>query len=119
MSTSQDKSNMTVMPIPNVDMASDGEDKQVVNLEAVAREAAGKLEKDLVEVKVQNDEIVWKKQEHVDQKVAEKKHKEDEDVAVVKKKADEDAKKKGLVQPLVVSLPVFFWKAGELTCFLV
>ena len=52
MSMSQDKSNMTMTPIPDVDMASDGKDEQVINLDAVAREAMAKLEKDLVDTKV-------------------------------------------------------------------
>ena len=68
-------------------------------------------------MKVWNNKIMWKKQEREDQKAVEKKHKEDGDAVAAKKKADEDAKKKGLVQPPVVSLPVFFQKAGELTCF--
>ena len=39
MSTSQKQSNATVMPVPDVTLVSDGDDKEVVNLEAVARVA--------------------------------------------------------------------------------
>ena len=47
MSMSQEKSNATVMPVPDADMVSDGEDEQVVDLEAIAREAEVRLKKDL------------------------------------------------------------------------
>ena len=86
MSTSQDKSIATVMPVPDFDMASDGKDEQVINLVAIAREATAKLEKDLADVKMWNDEIAWKKQEWVDQKAAAKKCKEDEDAVAAKKR---------------------------------
>ena len=68
MSTSKDKSNATMTPVPDVNMVSDGQDEQVINLEAIAMEAQVKLEKDLADTKVQNDEIVQKKQQHADQK---------------------------------------------------
>ena len=65
MSTSQEHSNATVMPAPDVTMVSDSKDEEVIDLEAVTREAKAKLEKDLVEVKVWNDGITQKKQEQV------------------------------------------------------
>ena len=68
MSMSQEKSNATVMPVPDADMVSDGEDEQVVNLEAVAREAKEKLKKDLADTKAWNDEIMQKKQEWMEWK---------------------------------------------------
>ena len=86
MSTPQETSNAAMAPIPDIDMASDGKDEQVVNLAAIAREATAKLEKDLADPKAQNDEITQKKQEWVDRKVAERKCKEDEDTA--KKKVE-------------------------------
>ena len=51
---------MTVMPIPDITLVSNGEDEEVIDLEAVARVAPAKLEKDLVEVKAQNDGITQK-----------------------------------------------------------
>ena len=94
--------NAAMAPTLDINMESDGEDKQVVNLAAVAREATAKLEKDLADTKTRNDEITWKKKEQVDWKVAAKKRKEDKEVEV-KRKVGEDAKKKGSVQPLMVS----------------
>ena len=125
MSTPQKKSNATIMPIPDVNMASDSKDEQVVDLEAVATEAGAKLKKDLVDVKAWNNKITWKKQEWVDQKEVERKHEEDMDAAAAKKKVDEDAKKKGLVQPPVVSTCLLLegWRANLVSslgrlCFL-
>ena len=99
----REKPNETVMPVPDVTLVSDGkgEDENIVNLEAVARAATAKLEKDLVDAKAQNDRIAQKKQERVD---CLKKQKEDEEAAEVKKKVDEEARKKVPVQPLVSSV---------------
>ena len=94
------------------DMVSDGEDKQIVDLDAIAREAQVKLEKDLADTKAWNDKIAQKKQQHADQKKeVERQHQEDVDKKVarlvVKEKADEATKKKGSVQPPVVSDVIF------------
>ena len=43
---SQEKSSTTVMLIPDVTLVSDSKDEEVVDLEAIARAAAAKLEKD-------------------------------------------------------------------------
>ena len=51
MSTSQEKSNATMMPVPDITLVSDSEDEEVIDLEAIARAAAVKLEKDLEEAK--------------------------------------------------------------------
>ena len=53
MSLHQEKSNETMMPVPNVTLVSDGKgkDKNIVDLEAVARAATAKLEKDLADTK--------------------------------------------------------------------
>ena len=101
MSTSQEKSNMTVMPVPDATMVSDGKDKEVINLEAVAREAAAKLERDLADAKVRNNGIVWKKKDWADWQAVVKKKKEEDEAAEAQRKADEDAKKKGSEQPPV------------------
>ena len=61
MSTHQEKLNKTVMLVPDINLVSDGEDKEVIDLEAVARAAKVKLEEDLAKAKTQNDEIAWKK----------------------------------------------------------
>ena len=100
MSTHQEKSNETMTPVPDITLVSDseGEDKNIVDLEAVARVAMAKLEKDLVDTKAWNKRIAWKKQERVDHL---KKKKEDEEVAEAQQKADEAAKKKVLVPPPV------------------
>ena len=71
MSTPQETSNAAMAPA--IDVESDGEDEQVVNLVAVTREATAKLEKDLADAKVQNDEIMQKKQEWADRRAAVKK----------------------------------------------
>ena len=107
MFTHQEKPNENVTPVPDVTLVSDGEgeDKNIVDLEAVARVATAKLEKDLADAKARKNRIMWKKQEWVDRL---KKKKEDEEAAGAKKKADEEARKKVLVQPPVSSvLPVF------------
>ena len=59
MSSHQEKSNKTMMPVPDVTVVTDGEgeDEVIVNVEAVARVATAKLEKDLVEVKMWNKRI--------------------------------------------------------------
>ena len=59
MSMPQETLNATVMPIPDANMVSDGKDEQVVDLEAVAREAKEKLKKDLADVKVQYHTSHW------------------------------------------------------------
>ena len=64
-----------------------------------------KLEKDLVDTKVQNKRIVQKKQDWVDRL---KKKKEDEEAVEVQQKADEAAKKKVPVQPPVRSILLVF-----------
>ena len=114
MSTSPEKSNATMMPVPDANMVSDSKDKQVVNLlEAVVKEAM--LAQELVEVKRQNEEIMQKRKEQDNQKatVAEKKCLQEADVEKkrleAQKEADEEATKRkegGLVLPslrLVVS----------------
>ena len=97
MSTSQEQLNATMMPVPDVTQVSDGEDEEVVDLEAMARAVMAKLEKDLVEAKARNEGIIWKKQEWANCQAAAKK-KEDEEVAEAQWKVDEAAKKseKGL-----------------------
>ena len=55
MPMSQEQSIVTVTPAP--DMVSDGKDEEIVDLEAIAREAKVKLDKDLVEAKVWNDQL--------------------------------------------------------------
>ena len=57
MSSHQEKINETVSPAPDVTVLTDGEGEDEVDLEAVARAAAAKLEKDLVEVKMWNKRI--------------------------------------------------------------
>ena len=100
MSTHQEKSNETMMPVPDVTLVSDseGKDENIIDLEAVARVAMAKLEKDLADAKVWNEKIVRKKQEQVDHL---KKKKEDEEVAEAQWKVDEAAKKNVLVPPPV------------------
>ena len=99
MSSHQEKTNETVTSVPDVTIVTDSEGKdEVVDLEAVARAATAKLEKDLAEAKTQNEKIAWKKQ------------KEDEDMKEAQRKLDEAAKaaEKVPVQPLVrFILPVF------------
>ena len=113
MSSHQEKTNETVSPVPDVTVLTDGEgENEVVDLEAVPRVAAAKLEKDLVEAKTWNKRIAWKKQERAD---CLQKKKEDEDAKEAQRKLDEATKaaKKVLVQPLVCFiLPVFLesWK---------
>ena len=91
-------------PIPDANIVSDSEDELVIDLEAITREAEAKLKKDLVDAKVQNDKIAWKQQEQADQrKEVERQYQEDMDKVVAKEKADEATRKKGSVQPPVVS----------------
>ena len=108
----QEKSKVTVTPVPDVTLVSDGEDEEIINLEAIARAAMAKLEKDLADAKVQNDEIVQKKQERVNCLAVVKKKKEDEEAAEVQRKADEEAKKKGSVHPLVSSFACLLRQFG-------
>ena len=89
------------MPVPDVTLVSDGKDENIVDLEAVARVAMAKLEKDLADMKAWNERIAWKKQEWADCLVVVKKKKEDEEVAEAQRKVDKGTKKKVLVQPLV------------------
>ena len=108
MSSHQEKTNETVSPVPDVTVLTDGEgEDEVVDLEAMARAATAKLEKDLAEAKTWNERIAQKKQEWAD---CLRKKKEDEDAAEAKRKLDEaaEAAKKVPVQPLVrFILPVF------------
>ena len=111
MSSHQEKSNETVMPVPDVTMVMDGkgEDEDVIDLEAVAKVAMAKLEKELAEVKARNERITQKKQEWADQL---KKKKEEDDAAEVKQKAA----KKVPVQPLVSLFCLSSW-GQKLTWF--
>ena len=108
MSSHQEKTNETMSPVPDVTVLTDGEgEDEVVDLEAVARVAAAKLEKDLAEVKMRNERITRKKQERADHLW---KKKEDEDAKEAQRKLDEATKavKKVPVQPPVrFILPVF------------
>ena len=96
------------MPVPDVTIVTDGEGKdEVVDLEAMARVATAKLERDLAEAKTWNKRIARKKQEWAD---CLRKQKEDEDVKEAQWKLDEAVKaaKKVPVQPPVrFILPVF------------
>ena len=117
MSSHQEKSNKTVTPVPDVTTMSDGEDKEVIDLEAVTRVVRARLEEDLAKAKTRNEEIVQKKKERADhlrkqkedKDAAEAKKKADADAVEVKKKADEEARKKVLVQPLVSSVCLPSW----------
>ena len=105
MSSHQEKANETMSLVPDVTVLTDGEVE--VDLEAVARVAAAKLAKDLVELKKRNERTAQKKQERADLLW---KQKEDEDVREAQRKLDEAAKarKKVPVAPLVRStLSVF------------
>ena len=109
MSSHQEKTNETVTPVPDITIVTDGEgeDEVIIDLEAVARAATAKLEKDLAEAKTRNERIAQKKQEWADHL---QKQKEDKDVKEAQRKLDEAAKaaKKVLVQPPVrFILPVF------------
>ena len=100
MSTSPEKSNATMMPVPDANMVSDSRDKQVVNLEAVVKEVQAMLAQELVEVKRQNEEIIQKRKEQDNQKatVVEKKCLQEADVEKrrleAQKEADEEATKR-------------------------
>ena len=58
MSMSQEQPNTTMTPVPDVTLVSNGEDEEIVNLEAVARAVKAKLDQDLVEAQAQNEGIV-------------------------------------------------------------
>ena len=114
MSSHQEKSNKTVMPVPDVTTMSGSEDEEVVNLEAVTQVARAKLEEDLVKAKTWNEEITRKKKEWVDHL---RKKKEDEDAAEAKKKVDKEAaRKKVPVHPPVSSVCLSSW-GWKLTWF--
>ena len=67
MSSRQEKTNETITPVPDITVVTDSEGKdEVVDLEAVARAAAAKLERDLAEAKTRNERLAWKKQEQAD-----------------------------------------------------
>ena len=70
----QDQPNVTVTPIPDITLVSNGQDKDIINLEAMA-----KLEKDLVDAKVQNEGTAQKKQEWANCQAVAKEKKEDEE----------------------------------------
>ena len=114
MSTPQEKSNETVMPVPDVTLVSDGEDEEVVDLEAVARLAKAKLKEDFAKAKTRNEEITRKKQARAD---GLKKEKEDKEVAEAQRKVDEAAKKKVPVQPPVSSVFACLLGGRKLTWF--
>ena len=90
---------------------SDGEDEEVVDLEAVARLVKAKLDQDLADARVWNEGIAWKKQEQADRL---RKKKEDEDAAEAQRKLDEatKARKKVPVAPPVCSSFSVFKKLG-------
>ena len=73
MSMPQKQPNATMMPVPDITLVSNSEDEDIVDLDAVARAAMAKLEKDLAEAKVWNEGIAWKKQERANLQVAAKK----------------------------------------------
>ena len=108
MSSHQEKSKETVTPVPDVTTMSNGEDEEVVDLEAVTRLAKAKLDQDLADVRAQNEGVTRKKQEWADRL---RKKKEDEDAAEVQQKLDEATKavKKVPVQPLVSSVCLSSW----------
>ena len=114
MSSHQEKTNETVSPVPDVTVLMDGEGEDEVDLEAVARAAAAKLEKDLAEAKTWNKRITWKKQERVD---CLQKKKEDEDTKEAQRKLDEAVKatKKVPVEPPVRSILPVFLESRKLT----
>ena len=108
MSSHQEKTNETMSPVPDVTILTDDEgEDEVIDLEAMARAATAKLEKDLAEAKTWNERITRKKQERADRL---RKKKEDEDAKEAQWKLGEAAKaaKKVPVQPPVrFILPVF------------
>ena len=101
MSMPQEQADVTVMPAPDVTMVLDGEDEEVVNLEAIARLAMAKLAEDLAKAKTQNDEIAWKKEEWANRLAAAKKKKEDKEAVEAQRNSDKEAKKKVSVPPPV------------------
>ena len=114
MSLHQEKTNETVSPVPDVTVLMDGKGEDEVDLEAMARAAAAKLEKDLVEAKTWNVRITRKKQERADRL---RKKKEDEDMKEAQRKLDEAAKarKKVPVEPPVRSILPVFLESQNLT----
>ena len=115
MSSCQEKTNETITPVPDITVVTDSEGKdEVVDLEAVARAAAAKLERDLAEAKTRNERIAWKKQERADRLW---KHKEDEDAKEAQRKLDEAAKaaKKVPVEPPVRFILPDFLGSRKLT----
>ena len=114
MSSHQEKTNETVSPVPDVTVLTDGEGEDEVDLEAVARAAAAKLEKDLAEAKMRNERITQKKQERADRL---QKKKEDEDAKEAQRKLDEAAKaaKKVPVEPPVRFILPDFLGSRKLT----
>ena len=114
MSSHQEKTNETVSPVPDITVLTDGKgEDEVIDLEAVARVAAAKLEKDLAEVKMRNERIAQKKQERADRLW---KKKEDEDMKEAQQKLDEAAKaaKKVPVEPPVCFLfCLSSWRVGN------
>ena len=66
MSSHQEKSKETVTPVPDVTTVSDGEDEEVIDLEAIARLVKAKLDQDLAGARAWNEGIVQKKQERAD-----------------------------------------------------
>ena len=114
MSSHQEKTNDTMSPVPDVTVLMDGEgEDEVVDLEAMARAAAAKLEKDLAEAKTRNERIAQKKQERADRLW---KRQEDEDAKEAQRKLDEATKavKKVPVEPLVHFLfCLSSWRVGN------
>ena len=114
MSSHQEKTNETITPVPDITVVTDGkgEDEDVVDLEAVARAATAKLEKDLAEAKTWNERIARKKQERADRL---RKKKEDEDAKEAQQKLDEATKamKKVPVQPPVHLICLSSWRVGN------
>ena len=117
MSSHQEKTNKTVSPVPDVTVLTDSEgEDEVVDLEAMARAAAAKLEKDLAEAKTRNKRIAQKKQERADRLW---KQKEDEDAKEAQWKLDEAAKaaKQVPVEPPVHFILPVFLESQKLTSF--
>ena len=102
------------MPVPDVTTMSDGEDEEVINLEAVTWVARVKLEEDLAKAKMWNEEIARKNKEWADHL---RKKKEDKDAVEAKKKVDDEAARKRVpVQPPVSLVCLSSW-GRKLTWF--
>ena len=112
MSSHQEKPKETLTPVPDVTIMSD--DKDEVDLEAIARLVKAKLDQDLADARAWNEGIAWKKQEWADRL---RKKKEDEDAKEAQRKLDEaaKAKKKVPVEPPVRSVCVFKESETDLT----